>query len=152
MHHAPLPVPLATVAVDLATAPVPTTTPRAVPLATVVVDLATAPVPTTTPRAVPLATVVVDLATAPVPTTVPRTAPRTGPRHAHWYCPHQQATLATGDEFFVRDGRLPTPVTVVAVAVPTREPAMTVALATKAVISLRIFPPCSARLNLLNPR
>ena len=105
MHQAPLPVPLATVAVDLATAPVPTTTPRA----------------------------------------VPRTALRTGPRHAHWYCPHQQATLATGDEFFVRDGRLPTPVTVVAVAVPTREPAMTVAVATKAVISLRIFPPCSAR-------
>src|SRR6478752_9258201 len=155
MHQAPLPVPLATVVVDLATAPVPTTTPRAVPLATVVVDLATAPVPTTTPRAVPLATVVVDLATVPtttpraaipVPLTVPRTAPRTGPRHAHWYCPHQQATLATGDEFFVRDGRLPTPVTVVAVAVPTREPAMTVAVATKAVISLRIFPPCSARL------
>src|SRR6478672_2349879 len=135
MHQAPLPVPLATVVVDLATAPVPTTTPRAVPLATVVVDLATAPVPTTTPRAA-----------IPVPLTVPRTAPRTGPRHAHWYCPHQQATLATGDEFFVRDGRLPTPVTVVAVAVPTREPAMTVAVATKAVISLRIFPPCSARL------
>src|SRR6478752_7007903 len=155
MHQAPLPVPLATVVVDLATAPVPTTTPRAVPLATVVVDLATAPVPTTTPRAVPLATVVVDLATVPtttpraaipVPLTVPRTAPRTGPRHAHWYCPHQQATLAIGDEFFVRDGRFPTPATVVAVAVPTREPAMTVAVATKAVIGLRIFSPCSARL------
>src|SRR6478736_2031629 len=128
MHQAPLPVPLATVVVDLATAPVPTTTPRAVPLATVVVDLATAPVPTTTPRAA-----------IPVPLTVPRPAPRTGPRHAHWYCPHQQATFATGDEFFVRDGRLSTPATVVAVAVPTREPAMTVAVATKAVISLRIF-------------
>src|SRR6476619_851100 len=106
MHQAPLPVPLATVVVDLATAPVPTTTPRAA---------------------------------IPVPLTVPRTAPRTGPRHAHWYCPHQQATCATGDEFFVRGGRLPTPVTVVAVAVPTGEPAMTEAVATKAVIRLRIF-------------
>ena len=119
MHQAPLPVPLATMAVPLATPAV------------------ARPVPTTTPRAA-----------IPVPLTVPRTALRTGPRHAHWYCPHQQATLATGDEFFVKDGRLPTPV--VAVAVPTREPAMTVAVATKAVISLRIFPPCS--IDLFNPR
>src|SRR3974377_1994710 len=105
MHQAPLPVPLATVAVPLATPtvarPVPTTTPRpaiAVPFTT------------------PLPTVAVALA-------VPRTAPRTGPRHAHWYCPHQQATLATGDESVVRGSRLPSPVTVVASALPTREPA-----------------------------
>jgi hypothetical protein len=78
MHQAPLPVPLATMAVPLATPtvarPVPTMTPRpaiAVPLTT------------------PLPTVAVALA-------VPRTAPRSGPRHAHWYCPHQQATLARG--------------------------------------------------------
>ena len=131
MHQAPLPVPLATVVVDLATAPVPTTTPRAVPLATVVVDLATAPVPTTTPRAA-----------IPVPLTVPRTAPRTGPRHAHWYCPHQQAMLATSDEFLVSASRPPTPVTVVASALPIREPATSIAaIAARAVIGLRISPP-----------
>jgi hypothetical protein len=54
------------------------------------------PVPTMTPRpaiAVPLTT---PLPTVAVALAVPRTAPRSGPRHAHWYCPHQQATLARG--------------------------------------------------------
>src|SRR4029077_16714300 len=104
MHQAPLPVPLATVALPLATPAV------------------ARPVPTTTPRPAIAAPFTTPLPTVAVALAVPRTAPRTGPRHAHWYCPHQQAMLATSDEFLVSASRPPTPVTVVASALPIREP------------------------------